>query len=110
MADQRKAYISGRLTRDIELKTPTSDLTVCNFSIANKRRKGKTETEAQTDFFECEAYNQKATFLKDEFHQGDVVFLETESVCDSYEKEGQQHKTVKFKVVEVWFGPQKQNK
>ena len=46
-----KVYLIGNLTRDPELATTTSGVSVCRFSIAVSRRYSNADGERGTDFF-----------------------------------------------------------
>lgn len=46
-----KVYLIGNLTRDPELATTTSGVSVCRFSIAVQRRFSNAEGEREADFF-----------------------------------------------------------
>jgi len=46
-----KVYLIGNLTRDPELASTTSGVSVCRFSIAVSRRFSNAEGERETDFF-----------------------------------------------------------
>ena len=56
-----KVYLIGNLTRDPELRSTTSGVDVCNFSIAvNRRFKNPQTGEQETDFFNIVAWRQLA--------------------------------------------------
>lgn len=46
-----KVYLIGNLTKDPELATTTSGVSVCRFSIAVSRRFSNADGERETDFF-----------------------------------------------------------
>lgn len=46
-----KVYLIGNLTRDPELASTTSGVSVCRFSVAVSRRFTNAEGERETDFF-----------------------------------------------------------
>ena len=46
-----KVYLIGNLTRDPELSTTNSGVSVCRFSIAVTRRFQNNEGEREADFF-----------------------------------------------------------
>ncbi|MBO7526887.1 MAG: single-stranded DNA-binding protein [Clostridia bacterium] len=46
-----KVYLIGNLTRDPELASTTSGVSVCRFSIAVSRRYSNADGERETDFF-----------------------------------------------------------
>lgn len=66
-----KVIIGGRLTADVELKTTTSGLSVCAFSVA-VNRKGK---DAQTDFIDVVAWRQTAEFISKYFRKGSSICI-----------------------------------
>ena len=70
-----KVVITGRTTKDIELKVTTSGTNVATFSIAVKRAyKGNGEQES--DFFECVAYSKTAELISKYVKKGDMVGID----------------------------------
>ena len=61
--------ITGNLTRDIELKSSQSGLSVCTFTLAVKR----PHTAETTDFIPCVAWRQSADFLAKYARKGNRV-------------------------------------
>ena len=61
--------IIGNLTRDIELKSSQSGLSVCTFTLAVKR----PHTAETTDFIPCVAWRQGADFLAKYARKGNRV-------------------------------------
>lgn len=55
-----KVYLIGNLVRDPELRSTTSGIDVCNFSIAVNRRFKDADGKQQTDFFNIVAWKQLA--------------------------------------------------
>lgn len=56
-----KVYLIGNLTRDPELRSTSTGVPVCNFSIAvNRRFKNAQTGEQETDFFNIVAWRQLA--------------------------------------------------
>ena len=53
-----KVYLIGNLTRDPEMRSTQSGVTVCNFSIAVNRRFKDADGKAQTDYFNIVAWRQ----------------------------------------------------
>lgn len=76
MADINRAVITGRLTKDPELRMTTTGKQVCSFTVACNRKKRKGEDEAQADFISCVAWDQSADYLNKYGHKGDLVQLE----------------------------------
>jgi len=96
--------ISGRLTKDAELKyTNTNNVPVCRFSIANDRPTGGAEKI--TDFFDVVAWRKTAEFISKYFHKGDTIIItgriETNEFTD---RDGIQRKTVQINAQTVDFG------
>jgi len=53
-----KLTIIGRLTKDPELRSTTTGLSVCSFTVAVDRRR-KNENEPDADFFKVSAWREK---------------------------------------------------
>ena len=68
-----KAIIMGRLTRDPELKTTPSGVSVCSFSVAVDRKFVKQGEERQADFINCVAWRQQAEFVSKYFTKGKMI-------------------------------------
>lgn len=66
--------ISGRLTRDIEMRKTTHDANVAKFSVAVGGTKDK-DGNKHTDFFNCQAFGGTADMLEKYFHKGDPIEL-----------------------------------
>jgi len=68
-----KVIVSGRLTRDPELKYASGGtLAICNFSIAIARIKKKE----YPIFIEITAFNKTADFINSHFKKGDMILVE----------------------------------
>lgn len=55
-----KAFLVGNLTRDPELRTTSSGIPVCSFSIAINRRFRNASGQQETDFINITAWRQLA--------------------------------------------------
>ena len=54
-----KVYLIGNLTRDPELRTVGSGITVCSFTVAvNRRRSNQNGNQPEADFFRVTAWRQ----------------------------------------------------
>lgn len=73
-----KIIITGRITKDTELKVTDSGKEYCNFSVAVDRRfKNKdVESEKHTDFFDCTAWGKSGAFVDKYFGKGDGITVE----------------------------------
>lgn len=67
-----KAILMGRLTRDPEMRTTPSGVSVCSFSIAVNRRFSK-DGQQQADFINCVAWRQQAEFICKYFSKGSMI-------------------------------------
>ena len=97
-----KFLVSGRLTADPEIKT-VGDNRLCKFTIACERPKRKGEEKAQTDFFDCTAWNRNADVVVDWFGKGDMVTLVGSVHNNRYEKDGVKRSSIGVKVEEIHF-------
>lgn len=70
-----RVILTGRLTKDIEIKKSASGLSVTTFTIASDRSKSK-DKEKETDFISCVAWRNIADYLNNYAHKGDMVALE----------------------------------
>lgn len=64
----------GRLTADPELRTTENGNEFSTFSIAVQRPKPK-DGEAQTDFFNCVAWRNRARIVSEWYHKGDMIMI-----------------------------------
>ena len=80
--------IHGRLTKDPELRTTQSGVSVCNFSVAVDRSYKKGE-EKLTDFFSVVCWRGLADLVCNHFHKGKEIVVSGEMQSRKYEdKEG----------------------
>lgn len=59
-----RVILSGRLTKDIEIKLTPTGTKVGNFGIAVNRKKRGAVGEQEVDFFNCVCFNRTAEFLE----------------------------------------------
>ena len=85
-----KVIMMGRLTRDPELKTTPSGVSVCTFSIAVDRRFQNKGEEKKADFFNIVAWRQNDEFVSRYFKKGSMILDEGALQTRSYtNKDGQ---------------------
>lgn len=82
--------IAGRLTKDIELKSTQSSLSVCTFTVAVQR----PHTKETTDFIPCVAWRQSADFLAKYAHKGSRVGVTGVLTSRTYEDREGKKRTV----------------
>lgn len=90
----------GRLTKDPDLKTTQSGLSVCRFTVAVDRPYSK---EKKTDFINCLAWRQTADFICKYFAKGQRIALIGSIQTGSYEKDGSKVYTTEVNVSSVEF-------
>jgi single-strand DNA-binding protein len=74
MSDLNQVAVSGRLTRDVELKYLASGTPVASFSIANNRdRKVNEEWVEEVSYFDCEQYGARAETVARKLAKGSFV-------------------------------------
>ena len=72
-----KVILVGRLTKDLELKKTTSNISVCSFTLACNRRFASNNGNGPTaDFINCVAWRQSAEFLCKYASKGSIVGVE----------------------------------
>ena len=76
------AIIAGRLTRDPELRTTTSGISVTSFTVAVDRGYGDNK---QTDFIDCIAWRDRADFVSKYFRKGMAICVKGEITTRTYE-------------------------
>lgn len=67
--------IHGRLTRDPELRTTQSGVSVCSFAVAVDRAFAKQGEEKQTDFFEVVCWRGLADTVSKYFTRGKEIVV-----------------------------------
>lgn len=83
MSTLNKCLFLGNLTREVELKKTSSNLPVCNFTIAvSSLRKDES---APTLFLDCTAWRQSAEFLTQHGAKGSQVLVEGHLEPQSWE-------------------------
>lgn len=70
-----KVILIGRLTKDPEMRTTSSGVSVCQFFLAVDRRY-KGEGQPTADFISCTAWKSSAEFIAKYFHKGSRIAIE----------------------------------
>jgi single-strand DNA-binding protein len=70
-----KCIIIGRLTKEPEVKTTSSSISVCKFTVAVDRKFKDANGERQADFINCVAWRQTANFISSYFHKGSKIAI-----------------------------------
>lgn len=95
--------LQGRLTRDPELKTTPSGVSVLTFDIANDRAYSKG-TEKKTDFYSVVAWRNTAEFIARNFCKGQMIGVTGHLQTSEYtDREGNRRKAVEIVADNVDF-------
>lgn len=80
-----KVVLSGRLTRDVELRESEGGTKIARFNVAVSRNYKNKEGKYDADFISCVAYRNTAEFVGKYFHKGDGIIVEGRIQTGSYE-------------------------
>lgn len=105
-----KIIISGRLTRDPEVKfTQTNNKQITSISVAVRRSYKNQQGEYESDFFNCSAFGAQAEFLAKYFKKGQEILLSGRLQNRSWETEsGEKRYATDIVIEEVNFVGSKQ--
>lgn len=105
MADINRVVISGRLTRDPELKSIASSQTsVLSFSLAVNDRRRNQQTQQWEDyanFIDCTMFGARAESLSHILTKGTLVCVEGKLRWSSWERDGQRRSKIEVIADEV---------
>ncbi len=105
-----KCVFIGNLTKDAELTTTTSGVSVAKFTIAVSRRFTNADGERETDFINCVAWRSQAENLAQYCKKGDKVAVVGALQNRSYEaQDGSKRHITEIIVDEVEFISTKKN-
>ena len=79
-----RVILMGRLTRDPELRTTQSGVTLCRIGVAVERSFAKQGQDRQTDFFDVTVWGQQADFVCKYFTKGRMIHIEGRLQNDNY--------------------------
>ena len=106
-----RVMISGNLTRDAELRSTQSGMSILDFGVAvNDRRKNQKtgEWEDWPNFVDCTMFGTRAEKLKPYLTKGSKVALEGKLRYSSWESSGQRRSKLEVIVDELEFMSSKQ--
>lgn len=89
MSSINKVILTGRLTKDVEVRKTQSGHSVAQFNIAVDRN----TKEGGTDFIRCTAWRHDADFLANYGDKGRMIAISGHIRTGQYEKDGQTHYT-----------------
>ena len=77
--------IMGRLTRDPELRTTSSGINVCSFTVAVNRRRSAANNQPEADFFRVSAWRQLGENCAKYLAKGRKVFVSGPLTARTYQ-------------------------
>ena len=100
-----KVILTGRFTRDPEIKYTNDGTSIARFSIAVNRRFVKEGSDQKADFLNCIAFGKSAEFIEKYFFKGMKADLSGRIQTGSYtNKDGVKVYTTDIVVEEIEFG------
>ena len=106
-----KVILMGRLTADPELKTTTSNVSVCSFCIAVERTYTPKGQEKQADFINIVTWRNTAEFVRKYFGKGQMIALEGSIQTRDYtDSSGNRRKVTEVVADQVFFADSKKTK
>ena len=101
--------VSGRLTRDPDIRATQRGSTVCSFSIANNRSyldAASNEWKEEVSYMSVTAFGQLADRLKERIKKGTPVIVEGRLVMNEFTgKDGQQRRELRISANRVQVVP-----
>lgn len=79
--------LTGRLTKDVELKHTQSGKAVANFTLAVERNFKDAQGNKITDFINCIAWNKTAETIAQYFRKGNLIGIVGEIQTRNYENQ-----------------------
>ena len=103
--------IMGRLTRDPEMRTTQSGVSVASFTLAVDRDfGGRDGGEKQTAFIDCTAWQHTAEFVSKYFSKGRMAVVSGRLQIDNYtDNDGNKRKFAKVIADNIYFGDSKKD-
>lgn len=88
-----RVNIIGRITKDLELKQTSSNISFIRFSIAVDRTFKNEEGEYETDFFNVVAWRKTAEFINNYFGKGSRIAISGKLQQNSFDDNEGNHRT-----------------
>ncbi len=102
MRDINIIAMTGRLTRDPELKYTAGGTAILSFSLAvNYSKKQDDRWVEETSFFDCNYFGKAAEAVKQYIPKGQMVAIEGELRQERWEKDGQARSKVVINVANL---------
>jgi len=98
-----KIVLTGRITKDLELRATSTGKSICEFTIASNRPVNKDGTKI-ADFINCRVWNKTAENLVKYQAKGNLVLVSGRMQVDTYkDKEGKNRSTAYVLVEELEY-------
>jgi len=99
-----KLTIIGNLTRDPELRTTQSGVSVCSFTVAVNRRKTQNQQQAEADFFRVSAWRELGENCAKWLIKGRKVAVEGSVSVSTYTgNDGKTYANMEVRALDVEF-------
>lgn len=100
--------IMGRLVADPELRSTTSNIPVCSFTVAVDRDFQRSGEEKQTDFIDVVAWRSQAEFVSRYFSKGRMIVVQGSLQSRKWQdKDGNKRVSWEIQADKVHFGDSK---
>lgn len=100
--------IMGRITRDLDLRTTPSGVSVLSFTLACERDFKNSNGERETDFIDCVAYRNTAEFISRFFKKGNMMAASGRLQIRNWEdKDGNKRRNAEIVIENAYFGESK---
>lgn len=101
-----RIILSGRLTRDPELRRTQSGIPVASFSLAvNRDFKDKATGETPVDFIDIVAWRHTGEFAANYFAKGSMAMVDGRlQIRDWTDREGNRRRTAEVVASNIYFG------
>lgn len=103
MTDLNRVFLVGRLTHDAETKYTTSNLPVCEFSLAVKTAKREGDRWSDVTMFinRISLWGKRAESIAEHLLKGRLVFLEGKLRMDEWDQDGQKRRELRIVATDV---------
>ena len=102
--------IAGRLSKDPELRTTQSGVSVASFTVAVERDFSAQGQQREVDWFDCVAWRQGGEFVSKYFHKGDMIIVTGRMQSrDWTDNQGNKRRNWEIQVDRNYFGGSKRD-
>ena len=100
--------VAGRLSKDPELRTTQSGVSVASFTVAVERDFAAQGQQRDVDWFDCVAWRQAGEFVSKYFHKGDMIIVTGRMQSrDWTDNQGNKRRNWEIQVDHSYFGGSK---